>query len=220
MFHTLLGNPSATSGTTVALTVENDARNFDLWAWIESELGGTETTYSVFKITIASGVIIGSNSTALTSFSTGSGWPSGATLTVTNNGTIVGAGGNGGGFGGNDGEDGGDGMIFTLDATLVNNGTIGGGGGGGGGATTGFGGGGGAGDRAGLGGYGDEPGGDGRLLTGGYGFGSAGFGGDLGEDGGNGNPGGTGGTAGNAIDKDGFTVGVTNNGTISGSVLA
>jgi hypothetical protein len=72
MFFTLLGNPDATSGNEIALTIESDARNLDLWSWIESQLGGTETTYSTFNITVDSGVVIGSNNTGDPAFTTGS----------------------------------------------------------------------------------------------------------------------------------------------------
>jgi hypothetical protein len=222
MFHTLLGNPQAISGTTIELTVENDARNLDLWAWIEGELGGSETTYSIFNITIGDGVIIGSNSTSSPAFTTGSGWPAGAVLTITNNGTIVGAGGDGGDSGGQNGGSGGGAIKFTLDATLTNEALVAGGGGGGGGATSSYGGGGGAGSRSGSGGDGDvEPGGVGRLSQGGYALGSAGSGGDLDEAGENDvSGGGTGGAAGYAVDKDGNTVTINGSVSITGTILA
>lgn len=231
MFFTLLGNPDATSGTTVDLTVSNDARNFDLWAWIESELGGVETTYSIFNVTIDSGVIIGSNSTGTPAFTTGS-FPAGSVLTIVNNGTIVGRGGNGGAWGSatvaTNGDDGGDAMIFTLDATLTNNNLIGGGGGGGASGIIyapplGFysDGGGGAGDAVGEAGSTGGDAYDGLLRYGGSGSSTdSGDGGNLGAAGGNGTAGGTGGSAGLAIDKDSNTVTVTNNGTISGTIQA
>lgn len=232
MFHTLLGNPSATSGTTVELTVENDARNFDLWAWIESELGGTETTYSIFNITIDSGVVIGSNSTSSPAFSTGSGWPAGAVLTITNNGTIVGRGGNGGSWGSatvaTNGDAGGGAIQFTLDATLTNEGLVAGGGGGG---ASGIiyaprlsfysDGGGGAGDAVGLAGTTGGDAYDGLLKYGGSGSSiDSGDGGNLDTAGGNGSAGGTGGAAGYAVDKNSNTVTINGSVSITGTILA
>jgi hypothetical protein len=70
-----------------------------------------------------------------------SGWPSGSTLTFTNNSTIVGVGGNGG-AGDTPGAGGGPATQFNIDTVLNNNGWIAGGGGGGGG--------GGHGDRYGM----------------------------------------------------------------------
>jgi hypothetical protein len=225
MFFTLLGNPNATSGTEAALTISNNARNLDLWAWIESQLGGTETTYSTFNITVDSGVVIGSNATGSPAFTTGS-FPAGSTLTITNNGTIAGRGGSGGAYESNNGSNGGDAMLFTLDATLVNNGLIGGGGGGGAGGVvfingeSSSGGGGGAGDAVGQGGSPEAR--SGTLTTGGRGWLDGGNGGALGEDG-NDDAGATasGGTAGDAIDGGGVlqASNITNNGTISGSTV-
>jgi hypothetical protein len=95
--------------------------------------------YKTFNVTIDSGVFISSNSTSSPALTTGSGWPSGAVLTITNNGTIAGKGGDGGDYSATspgNGTAGGDAIVFTIDATLVNNGTISGGGGGGGGGNT------------------------------------------------------------------------------------
>lgn len=48
-------------------------------------------------ITINSGVFVGSSSTSSAAFQTGSSFPAGSTLSIINNGSIVGRGGNGGG---------------------------------------------------------------------------------------------------------------------------
>ena len=216
MFAFLFANPASTP--ELSLTIEADARNLNLWSWIGGEMGGAETNYSTFNITIDTGVVIGSTSTGSFAFQTGN-FPSGSTLNIINNGTIVGCGGAGGGID-EDGGDGGNAMYFSLDATVTNNGTIGGGGGGGGGSETIYGGSGGAGDLPGSAGSGPEPGDPGSLLTGGSAVGLGGAGGNLGADGDDGASGLPGGTAGDAVHKNGNTVTITNNGTISGSVVA
>jgi hypothetical protein len=92
--------------------------------------------------TVNSGVVIGSNSTSTAALNTGSSFPAGSTLTLINNGYIVGRGGEGG-RGGGDGGGGGAGtggyaggpaLNAQYPLSVTNNGTIGGGGGGGGGA--------------------------------------------------------------------------------------
>ena len=50
-------------------------------------------------VTINSGVFVGSSSTGSAAFQTGSGFPAGSTLSIINNGSIVGRGGNGGSAG-------------------------------------------------------------------------------------------------------------------------
>lgn len=54
-------------------------------------------------VTINSSIFVGSSSTGTAAFSTGSSFPAGSTLTVINNGYIVGRGGNGGSGGGSGG---------------------------------------------------------------------------------------------------------------------
>ena len=90
--------------------------------------------------TINSGVIISSNSTGTAALTINGSFPGG--LTVTNNGTIVGMGGNGGAGGGNfgspgpsSGAGGGTGLLAQTAVTFYNAGVIAGGGGGGGGGT-------------------------------------------------------------------------------------
>lgn len=91
-------------------------------------------------VTINSGVVVGSSSTSTYAFDTGTGFPSGSTLTLINGGFIVGAGGQGGNGGGypgygnaSAGAGGGPALRAQVALTITNNGTIGGGGGGGGG---------------------------------------------------------------------------------------
>lgn len=110
---------------------------------------GTPQTGDIVNVTISNGVIIGSTSTGLPALTTGTGWPAGVTITLTNNGQVLGRGGAGGNGGlvdatdpkqpilldGSNGGSGGNAMEFNYDLDLINNGTIGAGGGGGGGGT-------------------------------------------------------------------------------------
>lgn len=111
------------------------------------------TVDTVVNVTVAQGVVIGSDSASVPSIVSGD-WPLGMDpINLVNNGTIVGRGGNGGtggrlqvalGFSassfsvissinGGNGQPGGDAIEATFDIDLTNNGLIGGGGGGGGG---------------------------------------------------------------------------------------
>lgn len=97
---------------------------------------------AALQATINSGVVITANSTAARALTVSGSFPNGVTLI--NNGTIVGRGGDGGngGFGGTKSESnagfpgasGGGALNVAVALTLQNNGTIAGGGGGGGGA--------------------------------------------------------------------------------------
>ena len=138
--------------------------------------------------TISGGVIISSNSTGTPALTVNGSFPGGVTLT--NNGTIVGMGGNGGAGAGNwpsgagsAGGAGGTALSVSTALSVVNNGTVAGGGGGGGGGASGslnfgcgyarLGGGGGGGGRSsnaanssgGAGGAGDLPGSAGGSGT-------------------------------------------------------
>lgn len=163
-------------------------------------------------ITINSGIVVGSSSTATAAFIVPS-LPAGSTVTVTNNGYVEGRGGNGG-----NGQVGGPqppsgtagGPAFNIGyATTVNNssGTVGGGGGGGAGGIgdgmdSGGGGGGGQGRVGGSGGGGPGlPGNAGTYIAAGAGGGAGG--------GGGGNSGGDGGTLGVAgsMDEGGWGTG-------------
>lgn len=93
------------------------------------------------SITINAGVTVYSTSTAIAAFETGMTFPAGSSLTLVNNGSIVGMGGAGGAGAvvtsgcGNAvaGAPGGPALKADLSATVSNNGAINGGGGGGGG---------------------------------------------------------------------------------------
>lgn len=88
-------------------------------------------------VTINSGVVVGSASTGTVAFDTGVTFPVGTILSLINNGTIAGAGGNGGYSAPNtnatNGAPGGPAVTAQQAISITNNGTIGGGGGGGGG---------------------------------------------------------------------------------------
>lgn len=96
---------------------------------------------ATFTVTINPGVYVNSTSTGTAAFSVGSPWPAGSSLTLVNNGIIVGRGGDGGQGGdanasypsGKAGEAGGPAFNTGRQITVTNSGTIAGGGGGGGG---------------------------------------------------------------------------------------
>ena len=152
----------ATSGTLSASDFYDQAKGFT-FTYSTSFLSGTSGTdqnastlfgddYDVNypkNIVIPSPITLGSNNTAEYGLEIDSGGV--GTITVTNNGTIMGAGGAGGSAGsagssgaggaGGNGSAGGDAMKFAVDCTIVNNGSIlGGGGGGAGGGGGGLGG--------------------------------------------------------------------------------
>jgi hypothetical protein len=210
-----------------------------------STLSGYVAGKSDITITINGGTIISSTSTgspALTIF----GAVAGDTVTLINNGTIVGRGGRGGNGGGgsNDpgptaGEGGGTAISLGCGLVITNNGTIGGGGGGGGGGSaysgarnvsTGGGGGGGAGYGTG----GTTGGGTGGATTGGGGGSNGSVGGTGGGLGASGSTGGSatfrsfiqvitatgreGGVGGKAIALNGYGVSRSGSGTTYGAV--
>lgn len=159
---------------TINLTIAADTLNYN----IQTERGGTyDAGNTDVTLTINSGVTVGSTSTFTPALNTGASWTTGDTITIINNGTIKGLGGNGGdgadaatnvqpAAGGN-GSVGGRAVRCQFTTTFTNNGSVYGGGGGGGGAggaeydykgtqtnNAGSGGGGGAGVNAGSGGSG------------------------------------------------------------------
>lgn len=86
-----------------------------------------------YSLTIAAGVVIYSANTTVPSLDTGGPYPVGSTITISNDGIIVGKGGlGGGGTGGLPGGAGGPAFKAQIATTLNNRGTIAGGGGGGG----------------------------------------------------------------------------------------
>jgi len=210
-----------------------------------STLSGYVVGKSDIIITINSGAIISSTSTGSPAL-TITGAVAGDTVTLINNGTIVGRGGRGGNGGGgsNDpgptaGEGGGTAISLGCGLVITNNGTIGGGGGGGGGGSmysgarnvsTGGGGGGGAGYGTG----GTTGGGTGGATTGGGGGSNGSVGGTGGGLGASGSTGGSatfktqfsvitatgreGGAGGAAVAKNGNTCTFNTQGTVYGSV--
>jgi len=117
------------------LTVSQTA-GFNLWDWIVANYGSTSFPYDV---TFNNNVLIRSNTAGVPSFTTGTGWPSGSTITIVNNSEILGRGGNGGAGGtissptGGNGGAGGTAISLSYPVTIYNNWFIAGGGGGAGG---------------------------------------------------------------------------------------
>ncbi len=219
-----------------SLTLTSDSFNYNIFT-----AAGSPTAAANVTLTINSGVKVGSANTGIAALITGT-FPGGSTVTIVNNGTIIGAGGAGGssaaGTGGA-GSGGGPALSLGTNVTITNNGLIeGGGGGGGAGGYTlqmyGGAGGGGCGYVGGSGGSGangSPTGGSGTSSGGGagaigslsprLGYGSSGAsGGSCGSPGGTGTSGpiyggGAGGAAGAAIVTNGNTITWTagNNGT-------
>jgi len=182
---------------TVNLTISSDTQNYTL---NPGAVGGYVAGFTTVNLTVNGGIYVGSTSTGSYAM-TITGFVSGDTVNLINNGVIIGRGGNGGdgtGGAGNSGNAGGNALLLQCPVNITNNGTIAGAGGGGGasdGGTTygsclgggssynGTGGGGGAGYDPGSGG---ANGGSGGSRTNGGGGGANG-----------GNPGQNGGTSGN-----------------------
>jgi hypothetical protein len=139
-------------------------------------------------VTVNNGIVVGSTSTATHAFDTGATFPAGSSLSLINNGFIVGKGGNGGNGGGagnsgiSSGTNGGPALRARATLSITNNGTVGGGGGGGGG-----------GEYRHVTDSGPVGGGGGG---GGAGFGSGGAGGNVGGGAPNGSSGGSGSSTG------------------------
>jgi len=117
-------------------TIATNTANYDLRAAAVSA-GWNQTTPLNATVTINSGVYVYSGSTGSYAFVTGTTFPAGSVLSLINNGTIVGRGGDGGtggnastGFGGGGG---GPALYAGYALRVTNNGRIAGGGGGGGG---------------------------------------------------------------------------------------
>jgi hypothetical protein len=191
----------------VEITIASSVNDYNIAAAVATALGYTPTLPVDVRVTVNSGVVVGQSYTfsgtnqnriqtksSLAGMQTGT-LPTGSLLTLTNNGYIVGCGGQGGSFGTPNatGLDtrwaGGTALYATYAITVYNNGTIGGGGGGGaggdGGGGNSTGGGGGAGATVGLGGYGyggqyDPYGTTPTLTVGGIGTHNGNNGGDLG----------------------------------------
>lgn len=135
------GTPTNTSNGlfTFNATISSSTSNYNLKS-AAIAAGWDQISLLMANVTIASGVVVTSGSTTTAAFDVGTGIPPGSRITVVNNGSIIGRGGNGAGganvsnstFNGTPATDGGPGFQATLPVTLTNNGTIAGGGGGGG----------------------------------------------------------------------------------------
>lgn len=169
----------------VEVSISANTNNLNLWDYLVTKGLATPNTPGAWIVTIAGGVKIHSTSTAQPALDTGV-FPPGSLLKITNNGAILGTGGNGGDGGycpgegwpsasGRPGNAGGPALRARLALSITNNGSIWSGGGGGGGASARFGlgaygggGGGGAGSLIGKGGKGAiswDPSGNGKDGT-------------------------------------------------------
>jgi len=124
-------------GFTFSQTISSDTTNYNLKSAAISG-GWNQVLPLTATVTINNGIFVYSTSTGSYAFDTGSTFPTGTSLNLINNGTILGKGG-GGGAGtsgqavGNAGSSAGPAFIARANINVTNNGTIGGGGGGGGG---------------------------------------------------------------------------------------
>lgn len=147
-------------------TISSHTFNYNLKASAIAA-GWDQTSPLSTSVTINAGIVVGSAilSNGYYGFDTGAGFPSGSTITLINNGYIIGAGGFGGqagdghSAGPGNGAAGSDALLAQHAISITNNGVIAGGGGGGGGGdgatasdSVGGSGGGGAGDLVGDGG--------------------------------------------------------------------
>lgn len=181
-------------GFVFTRTISADTSNYNLRAQAVAA-GWDQALPLLADITVASGVVVSANATSAYAFDTGSSFPAGSSLKLTNNGYIIGMGGQGAngyinGSTRQDGYPGGPALFARAALTVTNNGVIGGGGGGGGGGANneayGYGGGGGrSGRTASVGGYsgGLYPADPGTFDSGGRGR-NGGLGGTTGAGGG------------------------------------
>lgn len=136
------GNWVCKSSLVTLVTISSNVANYNL----KTALSNPTEALNV-EVMINPGVYVYSTSVLSPAFDTGN-LPNGSTVTITNNGNIVGKGGDGGtGYGydlwaavgytsaviGTDGENGGPALKAQVNTIVINNGLIAGGGGGGGG---------------------------------------------------------------------------------------
>ena len=131
------GGAAAFIGT---LSIATDVYNYDIRSSAISG-GWPGAGDANITVTVSPGVFVKSTSTGTASMQLGSPWPAGSTITLNNQGIIVGKGGNGGdagqggevnpSFPGNPGGAGGTGLSVSRAININNTGTIAGGGGGG-----------------------------------------------------------------------------------------
>ncbi len=164
-----LGAINGISGTpdVETIVIASNQTNWNLYNHLDLVLGWDKVTPVDVTVTINAGVVLTASDTSRKALFI-SNLPEGSTVHITNNGHIVGAGGEGGTssdssipcYRGTPGLSGGDAIeVINVDVTIVNNGVIGSGGGGGGAGScswsnptyhSGGGGGGGAGNTAGT----------------------------------------------------------------------
>lgn len=219
MLFTEIDGSESGAGASRLIIIDTSVNNVNLRTIHDSLYTDPDADTEVTCI-IESGVVIGSTSISVPAFDVGT-WPSGATVTITNNGRIQGKGGNGGKGPPtvSTAQAGGTAFYTRYAVDLTNNGEIYGGGGGGGRGQTinvgeepnviliGASGGGGAGTLPGLGGPGafdgtSESGGAGSTVSGSSVGGRGGDPGEAGQQGGA--SGGPGGAAGPAVDGESF----------------
>lgn len=128
----------------LAVTLSSNTYNYDVYTAISSNPGYDPGKTDV-TLTINPGVQVGSTSTGTYALSVPSSFSPGDTITVVNNGLVIGTGGNGGSGGngfsvaggyagwnsGNPGGPGGTALYIARPTTITNNATVAGGGGGG-----------------------------------------------------------------------------------------
>lgn len=188
---------NAANRAAIALTIASNTQNYDVYSNASPSPSYSSGTSDI-TVTINSGVVVGSSSTGSYAMSVPNAFGAGDTVTIVNNGTVIGRGGSGGAGGrgvpltfGGGGGSGGNALYVNRATIFTNNGTLSGGGGGGGGGSGnaaggspktpsqgygGGGGGGGAGYSGGSGGAGGpgpnfpgSPGGSGTTTSGGGG---------------------------------------------------
>lgn len=120
-----------TPRTVASITIAANTQNYTLNT---AKVSGYVAGQTDVTLTINSGIIVGSSSTGAAIF-VDTSWAAGDTVSIVNNGYIVGRGGTGGTSGSTTsaGAAGGLALQVLRATSITNNGTIGGGGGGGGG---------------------------------------------------------------------------------------
>lgn len=129
----------AQNRVAVPLTISANTQNYNVYTQATASPSYTAGIADV-TLTIQPGVLVGSSSTGTYALNIPSAFDSGDTVTVVNNGTVIGRGGNGGGGGpgvapgaAGGGGNAGSAVYVQFPTVFTNNGTIAGGGGGGGG---------------------------------------------------------------------------------------
>lgn len=133
----------ATNRVQIIVTINANQTNYVLNT---AKASGYVAGITDVTVTINSGVYVSSSSTGVYALDVDASWATGDTVTIVNNGFIIGMGGNGGsgrsisgttGSGGSSGAPGGPALRAQRPIILLNYGTIGGGGGGGAGGASG-----------------------------------------------------------------------------------